>query len=66
VKQAGFMVLVRAYMPAVLVEIGFGTNVEEARFLTNPVKQRAIANAIATAVNEYLDNYERRLGSSTP
>jgi len=66
VKQAGFMVLVRAYMPAVLVEIGFGTNVEEARFLTNPAKQRAIANAIATAVNEYLDNYERRLGSSTP
>ncbi len=66
VKQAGFMVLVRAYMPAVLVEIGFGTNAEEARFITNPVKQRAIANAIANGVNEYLDNYERRLGSTTP
>ncbi|MBA2684375.1 MAG: N-acetylmuramoyl-L-alanine amidase [Gemmatimonadaceae bacterium] len=66
VKQAGFMVLVRAYMPAVLVEIGFGTNAEEARFLSNPVKQRAIANAIANGVNEYLDNYERRLGSTTP
>ena len=66
VKQAGFMVLVRAYMPAVLVEIGFGTNAEEARFISNPVKQRAIANAIANGVNEYLDNYERRLGSTTP
>ena len=66
VKQAGFMVLVRAYMPAVLVEIGFGTNVEEARFITNPAKQRAIANAIANGVNEYLDNYERRLGSTAP
>jgi N-acetylmuramoyl-L-alanine amidase len=66
VKQAGFRVLVTAYMPAVLVEIGFGTNVEEARFITNAAKQRAIANAIASAVNEYLDNYERRLGSTAP
>ena len=53
-------------MPAVLVEIGFGSNVDEARFLKNPAKQRAIANAIANGVNEYLDNYERRLGSTAP
>jgi len=66
VKQAGFRVLVTAYMPAVLVEIGFGTNAEEARFLNNPAKQREIANAVATAVDEYLDHYERRLGSTAP
>lgn len=66
VKQAGFRVLVTAYMPAVLVEIGFGTNAEEARFITNPAKQRDIANAVAAAVGEYLDHYERRLGSTTP
>ncbi|HLB10227.1 MAG TPA: N-acetylmuramoyl-L-alanine amidase [Gemmatimonadaceae bacterium] len=66
VKQAGFRVLVTAYMPAVLVEIGFGTNAEEARFITNPEKQRDIANAVAAAVGEYLDHYERRLGSTTP
>jgi N-acetylmuramoyl-L-alanine amidase len=66
VKQAGFRVLVTAYMPAVLVEIGFGTNAEEARFLNNPSKQREIANAVATAVGEYLDHYERRLGSTAP
>lgn len=66
VKQAGFRVLVTAFMPAVLVEIGFGTNAEEARFITNPAKQRDIANAVAAAVGEYLDHYERRLGSTTP
>lgn len=66
VKQAGFRVLVTAYMPAVLVEIGFGTNADEARFINNPAKQREIANAIASAVGEYLDHYERRLGSATP
>jgi N-acetylmuramoyl-L-alanine amidase len=66
VKQAGFRVLVTAYMPAVLVEIGFGTNAEEARFLNNSAKQREIANAVAAAVGEYLDHYERRLGSTTP
>jgi N-acetylmuramoyl-L-alanine amidase len=66
VKQAGFRVLVTAYMPAVLVEIGFGTNAEEARFLNKPAKQREIANAVAAAVDEYLDHYERRLGSTAP
>lgn len=66
VKQAGFRVLVTAYMPAVLVEIGFGTNAQEARFINDPAKQREIANAIAAAVGEYLDHYERRLGSATP
>jgi N-acetylmuramoyl-L-alanine amidase len=66
VKQAGFRVLVTAYMPAVLVEIGFGTNVEEARFLTDPGRQRQIADAVADATIEYLDHYERRLGASAP
>jgi N-acetylmuramoyl-L-alanine amidase len=63
VKQAGFRVLVTAYMPAVLVEIGFGTNAAEARFLNNPVDQRAIAQSIATATAAYLARYERRIGA---
>jgi N-acetylmuramoyl-L-alanine amidase len=52
VKQAGFRVLVTAFMPAVLVEIGFGTNPKEARFLSDPVKQNAVAKAIADAAME--------------
>jgi N-acetylmuramoyl-L-alanine amidase len=63
VKQAGFVVLVTAYMPAVLVEIGFGTNPDEARFLNNEARQRELAAAIADAAVEYLEHYERRLGA---
>ena len=64
VKQAGFVVLTTAFMPAVLVEIGFGTNVAEARYLATPARQREIADAIAHATMAYLEGYERRLGSA--
>ena len=62
VKQAGFRVLVTAFMPAVLVEIGFGTNASEAEFLTSPSKQRSVADAIADGTMEYLGRYQRRVG----
>jgi len=63
VKQAGFRVLVTAFMPAVLVEIGFGTNAAEARYLRDPVRQRQIATSIADATMEYLAGYQRRAGT---
>jgi N-acetylmuramoyl-L-alanine amidase len=63
VKQAGFRVLVTAYMPSVLVEIGFGTNAREAAFLSDPARQRAIASAIADGAMEYLQGYERRVAA---
>jgi N-acetylmuramoyl-L-alanine amidase len=62
VKQAGFRVLVTAFMPAVLVEIGFGTNAAEAAYLNDPRRQAAIASVIADAAQEYLRRYERRVG----
>lgn len=63
VKQAGFTVLVSAFMPAVLVEVGFGTNREEARFLASPERQAEMAEAIADATHEYLQRHERRVGA---
>ena len=63
VKQAGFRVLITASMPAVLVEIGFGTNAAEAAYLSNPGKQDAIASAVADAAMEYLARYEGRVKS---
>ncbi|HJQ21193.1 MAG TPA: N-acetylmuramoyl-L-alanine amidase [Gemmatimonadaceae bacterium] len=62
VKQAGFRVLVTAFMPAVLVELGFGTNAAEAEFLSSPSKQKQLANAIADGTMEYLGRYQRRIG----
>jgi N-acetylmuramoyl-L-alanine amidase len=60
VKQAGFRVLVAAIVPAVLVEVGFGTNIAEARYLASEKGQRELANAIAKATLGYLGGYDRR------
>ncbi|MDQ8159836.1 MAG: N-acetylmuramoyl-L-alanine amidase [Gemmatimonadota bacterium] len=62
VKQAGFRVLVTAFMPAVLVEIGFGTNKSEAQYMTDPARQQELAETVADAVVRYLEEYERKVG----
>jgi N-acetylmuramoyl-L-alanine amidase len=64
VKQAGFRVLVTAYMPSVLVEIGFGTNPAEAAYISNSRDQDAIAAAVADGAMTYLRRYEDRVRPS--
>lgn len=63
VQQANFAVLRGSFMPAVLVEIGFGTNVSEAAFLSDDDNQRAIAKSIAKSILTYLDRYDARVGA---
>jgi N-acetylmuramoyl-L-alanine amidase len=65
VKQAGFRVLVTAFMPAVLVEIGFGTNASEASYMTDPSRMEELSAAVADGVLEYLKRYERRVATGT-
>jgi N-acetylmuramoyl-L-alanine amidase len=65
VKQAGFRVLVSAFMPAVLVEIGFGTNPSEASYMTDPHRMAELSAAIADGILEYLKRYERRVATGT-
>jgi len=65
VKQAGLRVLVTAFMPAVLVEIGFGTNKAEAEFLASPSKQRSMAHVLASATAEYLERYQKRVAGGS-
>jgi N-acetylmuramoyl-L-alanine amidase len=53
VKQAPFMVLHKAYMPRVLVEMGFISNPAEGAFLDSESGQQEFAEAIANAIISY-------------
>ena len=64
VQQANFAVLRGSYMPAVLVEIGFGSNQSEATYLSDQDNQRALARNIAQSVLDYLAHYESRVGGT--
>lgn len=61
VKQDNFMVLWAASMPAVLVEVGFVTNRDEARLISSASGQEQTARAIFNAVRRYKASYERGL-----
>lgn len=57
VKQAGFRVLVGAYMPAVLIELGFLSNPDEERKLTDPEHQQLLARTIGQSILEFKARY---------
>ena len=61
VKQAGFAVLTTAKRPAILVEMGYATNQQDARLLTTKSGQAGLAAAIAEAIVAYLrdDDFKR-------
>jgi N-acetylmuramoyl-L-alanine amidase len=54
IKQAPFVVLTGATMPAALVEIGFLSNPDEAQRLLTPDFQAEIASAVAQAITSYV------------
>jgi N-acetylmuramoyl-L-alanine amidase len=58
VKQAGFAVLNTARRPAVLIEMGYATNRDDAELMTSASGQRALAASIANAIVKYLRHYE--------
>ncbi|HEU4748522.1 MAG TPA: N-acetylmuramoyl-L-alanine amidase [Gemmatimonadaceae bacterium] len=64
VNQANFAVLRGSYMPAVLIELGFGTNRSEATFLSDDANQTRLAKRIADSVIAYLQRYESRVGGA--
>ncbi len=53
VKQAGFVVLYRTTMPAVLIELGFLSNDEEEKFLGNDESQLKLASSIFDSFSKY-------------
>ena len=64
VHQAGFYVLWSASMPSVLVELGYLTNPQEARFLNSDQGQVYLASAIFRAVRTYKNKYNKGIVSS--
>jgi N-acetylmuramoyl-L-alanine amidase len=58
VKQAGFIVLYHASMPAILVELGFISNANEERYLASDTGQNILASAIYRAIREYKEIIE--------
>ncbi len=58
VKQAGFIVLYHASMPAILVELGFISNANEERYLASDSGQSILASAIFRAIREYKEIIE--------
>ncbi|MEX0594007.1 MAG: N-acetylmuramoyl-L-alanine amidase [Balneolaceae bacterium] len=59
VKQAQFVVLYHASMPALLVELGFLTNPDEAKFLNSDYGQAIVASALFRAIRDYKVEYDR-------
>ncbi|HLP46848.1 MAG TPA: N-acetylmuramoyl-L-alanine amidase [Candidatus Kapabacteria bacterium] len=57
VKQAPFRVLMRAAMPAVLVEIAFLSNIEEEKKLQDDGFLNTVADAIYTGISRYIHYY---------
>lgn len=53
VKQEGFIVLHQTYMPSVLVETGFITNMSEGKYLSSDKGQTEMATSIKDAILKY-------------
>ncbi|MDD3050709.1 MAG: N-acetylmuramoyl-L-alanine amidase [Candidatus Cloacimonetes bacterium] len=59
VKQAGFYVLRGAYMPSVLVEVGFISNREEEKKLIKTDYQKKIAQAIFNGIVSFKNKFDQ-------
>lgn len=58
VDQAGFFVLNKAYMPAVLIEAAFISNKKDEKLLKNAKTRKNIAKAITQSVVQFKKKYE--------
>jgi len=61
IKQAGLYVLVGASMPGVLIETGFISNKNDAKYINGSKGQKEIANSILDAIIKYKKYYENSI-----
>jgi N-acetylmuramoyl-L-alanine amidase len=52
-RDAGFVVLLAPDVPAVLLEMGFMTNPEDEKVLTNPAARKRMMSAVADSIDGY-------------
>lgn len=65
VKQAGFLVLVGASMPSVLVETGFISNRKDEAYLKSKKGRRKIAGTIYESIVKYREFYEKQMSEES-
>lgn len=66
VKQAGFLVLFKTYMPSILIETGFLSNEKEEKYLMSVKGQDEIASAIFRAFQQYKGSHENVKEQESP
>ncbi len=59
VKQAGFYVLKGAFMPSVLIEMGFVSNKDQEKKLNSATHQKMIIDAIFDGINSFKSKYDQ-------
>ena len=63
VRQAGFLVLHATSMPSILVELGYISNPDEAKYLASATGQKKLSNCISSAFEEYYADLHKQLGN---
>lgn len=63
VRQAGFLVLNATSMPSILVELGYISNAEEAKYLASTTAQRHLSSCISKAFDRYYADLKGLQGS---
>lgn len=63
-RNAGFYVLLAPDVPAVLLELGFLTNADDARRLQSDKGRAAAVRAVAAAIDTYFDQQDLRLAAN--
>ncbi len=62
VKSALFYVLRGALMPSILIEIGFLTNVQDAKLVRSSSFKNKFTNALSDGIAEFVNNFEKTKG----
>ena len=65
VRQAGFLVLNATSMPSILVELGYISNAEEAKYLASATAQQHLSSCISKAFDRYYADLKKLSDGAT-